>query len=699
MKYFFNLCLIVSFLQGCVNNIKTSLPTYNEITSSVLILEEDTMLVYITDFFPTMEKVDSITSSSLSIIPGVNPAEQFLAVSRESTLALNTIDFWNNGDKVSIIARKKNNLFNGKKLSIFTTAENEKSFEVTFTKQPDQLLIFWQNMELPLSLYTWEKGRLTVLVPAEAALLERSFIRVIAAAQGVISNDLLIPLHFDKVLNHIKELKRSDKEAQVLYSLMIDRFSNGDKNNDRPLNRLDVLPAVDFQGGDFQGIIDKIKSGFFNDLGINTIWMTPIAQNPETPWGYDEVVKTRFSAYHGYWPIHPTVLNEHFGTEDKLHELLDVAHTNDINVIVDYVANHLHKESPILKEHPDWATSMITDDGRPNVRLFDEYRLTTWFDTFLPTLDMEKREVREAMTDSAVYWLQKYDFDGFRHDAAKHIHESYWRLLTKKIRKNPKWNHLYQIGETYGSPSLIRSYVKTGQLDGQFDFNVYHSAVNVFGLAEGDMRELNDDLLCSLDSYGYHNLMGYISGNHDKPRFISVAGGAVSLKEDTKLAGRVRTITVGDSTSYDKLAALEAFMLTIPGVPCIYQGDEYGVPGANDPDNRRMMQFDGYCNRERAHLDKVKKLINLRRTSLPLIYGDVMPLYCDKDIIAFIRIYMGKIAIVACSRSNETKRVELSLPLAFKGNDLKNNFNCNFRTLGDSVSITLPAYGFEVLMN
>lgn len=112
------------------------------------------------------------------------------------------------------------------------------------------------------------------------------------------------------------------------------------------------------------------------------------------------------------------------------------------------------------------------------------------------------------MTDSAVYWLQKYDFDGFRHDAAKHIHESYWRLLTKKIRKNPKWNHLYQIGETYGSPSLIRSYVKTGQLDGQFDFNVYHSAVNVFGLAEGDMRELNDDLLCSLDSYGYHNLMG-----------------------------------------------------------------------------------------------------------------------------------------------------------------------------------------------
>ena len=154
-------------------------------------------------------------------------------------------------------------------------------------------------------------------------------------------------------------------------------------------------------------------------------------------------------------------------------------------------------------------------------------------------------------------------------------------------------------------------------LDGQFDFNVYHTAVKVFGLDGGDMRVLNTELYKSLDNYGYHNLMGYISGNHDKPRFISVAGGTVSLSEDTKAAGRKRKILVGDTVAYDKLALLEAFMLTIPGVPCIYQGDEYGVPGANDPDNRRMMQFDNYSVREQQHLDKVKKLIKLRRSSLP----------------------------------------------------------------------------------
>lgn len=702
MKHRINLCLIglaISLLYGCTDCTKVCLPPYNELASSVLILENDTMPVYVADFFPTMEQVDSITSSSLTIMSGVKPTEQFVVICQETTPALSTINFWNKGDKVSIIARRTNDLSKEEKINIFTTADHETSFEVAFTKQPDQLLIFWQNMELPLSSYTWENGKITIKVPAYAATLDRSFIRVIAAVSGTISNDLLIPLQSDKVLNNIKDIKRTDKEAQVLYSLMIDRFNNGDKSNDRPLNLPDVLPTVDFQGGDFQGIIDKIKSGFFRELGVNTIWMTPIAQNPETPWGYDEVVKTRFSAYHGYWPIHPTALNEHFGTEDKLHELLDIAHQNDMNVIVDYVANHLHKDSPILKEHPDWATPMTTADGRLNVRLFDEYRLTTWFDTFLPTLDMEKEAVREAMTDSAVYWLQKYDFDGFRHDAAKHIHESYWRLLTKKIRKNPQWNHIYQIGETYGSPSLIRSYVKAGQLDGQFDFNIYHSAVNTFGFAEGDMHNLNDNLLRSLDNYGYHNLMGYISGNHDKPRFISVAGGTVSLKENTKLAGRIRNITVGDSAAYDKLAVLEAFMLTIPGVPCIYQGDEYGVPGASDPDNRRMMQFDGYCECEQALLNKVKQLVNLRRSSLPLIYGDVIPLYCDKDVIAFARVYMGKTAVVACNRSNDPKNIEVSLPAALRANHLKNNFHCDFEVSKNTAKVTLPPYGFEVLLD
>lgn len=699
MRNLFSLCLVAFgiILYSSCSDTKKNIPEYNETVSSVLILESDTALVHVTDYFPTMDKVDSITSSSLEILPG-NTTDQFKIRCKSGSPALSTVEFWNKGENVSIIVIKKAKANGaGQGLRAFTSAQDTESFKVVYSALPDRVLVFWQNQEVPSSGYELKGQNLVVNIPWQAGSQRRSFMRVIASRQGEVSNDLLIPLEYDKVLSNISELDRTDKQAQVLYSLMIDRFNNGDTSNDQPLNRPDVLPTVDFQGGDIKGITDKIQSGFFTDLGINTIWMTPVTQNPDDPWGLDKDPYTKFSAYHGYWPTNPTVLNPRFGTEEQLKELLNEAHKRNMNVIVDYVANHLHQSSHILKEHPDWATPMYTSDGRLNVRLFDDERLTTWFDTFLPTLDLEKEEVREAMTDSALYWLRNYDFDGFRHDAAKHIHESYWRLLTKKIRKEPKWNHIYQIGETYGSVELVRSYVKSGMLDGQFDFNVYHTAVKTFGFEEGDMRVLFNELYKSLDNYGYHNLMGYISGNHDKPRFISVAGGTVSLSENTKAAGRKRKITVGDTIAYDKLTLLEAFMLTIPGVPCIYQGDEYGVPGANDPDNRRMMKFDKYSTKEQQHLYKVKALIKLRRSNLPLIYGDMLPLFCDKDVMAFARVYMGETLVVAYNRSGETKDVTISLPETLNLNGLNANFGSGYKADKNALSLTLAPYSFEIL--
>lgn len=697
MKNRFNFCQIVLgiiLLSACT---KENILKYNENIASVLILESDTSSIYITDCYPTMDRVDSITSSSLKIL-FQNTSEQFIIISETTTPILNTIEFWSGKERVSVMAIKKRGDDTPKKeLTAFSSSQVGTEFKTTFLVAPEQVMVFWQNVKMSSTDYELNGRELLVRVPREAGLMKRSYIRIIASEGEKISNDLLIPLEYKRVLSDISQLDRTDKQAQVLYSLMIDRFCNGDTSNDKPLNRPDVLPTVDFKGGDIKGITDKIQSGFFTDLGINTIWMTPVAQNPDDPWGLDKDPYTKFSAYHGYWPINPTVLNPHFGTEEQLKEMLEEAHKRNINVIVDYVANHLHQSSPILKEHPDWVTPMYTEDGRLNVRLFDDERLTTWFDTFLPTLDLEKEEVREAMTDSALYWIRHYDFDGFRHDAAKHIPESYWRLLTKKIRKERNWNHLYQIGETYGSVELVRSYVKSGMLDGQFDFNVYHTAVKVFGLDGGDMRVLNAELYKSLDNYGYHNLMGYISGNHDKPRFISVAGGTVSLSEDTKAAGRKRKILVGDTVAYDKLALLEAFMLTIPGVPCIYQGDEYGVPGANDPDNRRMMQFDNYSVREQQHLDKVKKLIKLRRSSLPLIYGDMLSLFCDKDVMAFARIYMGEIAIVAYNRSSQVREIKFTLPETLYSGNLHTNFGSDYSLDKNRFNLTLPPYGFEIL--
>jgi len=249
------------------------------------------------------------------------------------------------------------------------------------------------------------------------------------------------------------------------------------------------------------------------------------------------------------------------------------------------------------------------------------------------------------MTDSAAYWVTHYDLDGFRHDATKHIQQKFWRTLTTKIKKRTQ-HPIYQIGETYGSPELIRSYVNTGMLDGQFNFNLYDASVAVFAKKDEPVKRLADALAESLKYYGSHHLMGNITGNQDRARFISYASGDVRFDENAKKAGWTRNIQLTDSSAYYKLEMLHAFNLTTPGIPCIYYGDEYGMIGANDPDNRRMMQFDHYNQREKQLKNKVKELIQLRKNSMALLYGSTQIEVRDNTMIITRRYFDEKISII-----------------------------------------------------
>ena len=499
----------------------------------------------------------------------------------------------------------------------------------------------------------------------------RSFIRIYAADDQHRYNDVLIPLQDGKVITDAAQLTANDDQTQVLYSLMIDRFHNGNPGNDAPLNDPDVLPIVDYQGGDLAGITEKINCGFFDDLGITTIWVSPITQNPKDAWGhytfkhgnkYDPSKSfTKFSGYHGYWPIYNNMVDTRFGTDAELHAMLDAAHKHNLHVVLDYVANHLHINSPVIQQHPEWITDSILPDGRRNFELWDEARLTTWFDTHIPSLDLERPDVCEAMTDTALYWLEHFAFDGFRHDACKHIPEGYWRMLGHKIATRYPGRHIWMIGETYGSPSLIGMYVKSGMLNAQFDFNLYYGIrESVIGSSD-DMRGLERIVKESMAAYGAHHTMGNISGNHDQVRIASLAGGAIGPNEEQngKEAGWTRNVGIGDaSIAYKKALLQEVINFTIPGVPCIYQGDEYGEVGANDPDNRLMMRFDGLNADEQAMRAEVQKLIAMRRHSMPLLYGDLQTVSLTPDEWVYTRTYMGDSVTVRIDRKQMTYSIE-----------------------------------------
>ena len=536
------------------------------------------------------------------------------------------------------------------------------------------LVAYIQNIPIPQNYWDQQEDGTWTLHLSELEIqnpkfkmMGRSYLRVFAEDETYLYNDLLLPLQDGQIVTDAAQLNRHDQQAQVLYSVLIDRFYNGNETNDWKMNSPEVLDIVDYQGGDLAGITRKISEGYFDKLGVNTLWISPITQNPWEAWGcytfqngnkYDpSKTYTKFSGYHGYWPIYATQLDTRFGTPDELRSLLDSAHAHGINVVLDYVANHMHINSPTLQQHPDWHTDSILPDGRRNFELWDEARLTTWFDKHIPTLDLEREEVCEQMTDSALYWLENYDLDGYRHDACKHIPEGYWRMLGQKISKRWPNRPIWMIGETYGSPELIGSYVKPGMLNAQFDFNVYFTTREALCGQKG-LDEVMKNELTSLATYGAHHTMGNISGNHDQIRFASIAGGAIALDAYGKEEGWTQDIGIGDAeVAYKRALLLEVLNMTLPGVPCIYQGDEYGEVGGNDPDNRHMMRFETLNDAEKEMRNQVAELIHMRRNSMPLLYGDFIPVESTPEQIIYERIYMGQRVTVTINRKDLTYQI------------------------------------------
>lgn len=583
---------------------------------------------------------------------------------------------------------------NKEKLFITPLSFNNEIITIHATENLNYLVLL-DNQILDKKHISIQGNNLNITLPKELQKPPRNYLRVYGFNSKEFSNDVLIPLSKGKPILDSKELCRKDKHKMSIYSLMVDRFYDAKKSNNFPLNSKEVLPLNDYLGGDLVGITSKIKENYFSDLGTNTIWISPIIQNPLGTYGLFEEetiidgkkvkvpngIKSTFTGYHGYWPISSSKIDFRFGTEKDFTKLIKFAHKKDINILLDYVANHVHQEHPLLKKHPNWVTSNKTADGRDNIKLWDEYRLTTWFDPFIPSLDLENQEVTDVMTDSAVYWVKKFPLDGFRHDATKHIPNNFWRTLTKKMKEEiivGENRSLYQIGETYGGHDLIGSYINNGMLDAQFDFSVFESLRSALAKPDVPMTNLAIALNESLHYYGYHNLMGNITGNHDKERTISFMDGSFIEGEDPKLAGYKRKIENKDLKAFDKLAQMFAFNTFIPGIPVVYYGDEIGMPGGNDPDCRRMMIFNQLNQHQQKLKNTVKELLFIRNSNLALIYGDTKVIHTDEKSITILRTYFSNKALLVLNKSNTAKQIDQDL--------IKTNFTNSYKILNPNKS-------------
>jgi glycosidase len=500
-------------------------------------------------------------------------------------------------------------------------------------------------------------------------------------------------------------------EQGLLYFVFVDRFFDGDSSNNEPFGATAV--GGDYAGGDWAGVIEKLD--YLESLGVTALWLTAPLDNAEGPWGAD--CGTTVTGYHGYWPD-SFELEEHFGTEEELRALIEAAHQRQLRVLVDFVANHTHQDHPWVSEHPDWFNPEFIckeDEDNNGVLNWDQRPESCWFASYLPDLDYSQKDALVESVEQAVELAKSLEIDGFRVDAVKHMPTSLHADLSAAVEAEIEHRAVggtedfYLVGETFsGDRGLIASYTGEGLLDGQFDFPLYWAIVAAFardeiGLSNGDGSLLSVAQDSSAAFEG--RLMSTFLGNHDVWRFIAQANGEVSsLYGDGNCnpdnSPRSPDTSPESSLPYQRLMLAWTFLLSWPGLPLIYYGDEIGLPGYGDPDNRQQMRW-SLSSSEAMVLEHVQKL-GVARREHPALSGGTTTVWWEgeAELLAYARTNGEDAVLVLLNRSSNSQT--LSNSLAFAGlssgtyRDILSDEEVT--SSGDNLSIEIPAYGSRVLI-
>jgi neopullulanase len=461
--------------------------------------------------------------------------------------------------------------------------------------------------------------------------------------------------------------------ADVIYLIMPDRFSNGDTSNDRPAGAppaaTDRANPRAWHGGDFRGIINRLP--YLKELGVTTLWLTPWYDN----WnGLNECGKPWCpnTFYHGYHADDYYSVEDRFGDMATLRELVERAHALGLKVIQDQVANHVGSKHAWASGPPleNWFhgtrerhelnkfnnSALLTPYANPLER---RNTLDGWFSDELPDMNQDEPEVARYEIQNALWWVGMTGIDGIRQDTIQYMPRTFIRDLSRALhRQHPR---LWMVGEVFERDAAHTSFfigAHTGwdgintELDSVFDFALWQASCDVF-TDKRAVRHLRDQL--KYDAlYPDASRVTTLLGNHDTRRFVSLAGATL---EGARLH--------------------MAFTLSVRGVPQLYYGDEIAMPGGDDPDNRRdfpggfphdernAFEARGRMPTEQGMYEWTRDWLRLRREHAALRAGRLVDLLYTDDAYVFARRDERETLIIAFNRA-ATPAV-LSIPAATLG--------------------------------
>jgi len=461
----------------------------------------------------------------------------------------------------------------------------------------------------------------------------------------------------------------------VIYLIMPDRFANGDPLNDEPPEfpgSHDRSKPRAWHGGDLRGVQQHLD--YLKDLGVTTLWLTPIVKNGAT------------QDYHGYGAVDLYAVDPHLGTLADYQQLIQAAHKQHMKVLFDVVPNHVGPRHPWAAHPPmpDWfhgtperhlkAASPLKDSfyGLPEKKeitndafesLADPHtppqlrrNLTEgWFAGILPDLNTENPAVVEYLAQNSIWWAETAGLDGYRIDTFPYVSREFWEQWHTALRRI--YPRLSTIGEVFHPDPTVTSFYQGGrkgwdgidtQLTAPFDFPLYFTLRDILlrGAPVGKLANiLRQDSL-----YPHPEFLVPFFGNHDTTRIPGTPLG---------------------TTARLKLAF--GLILTVRGIPEIYYGDEIGMPGERDPDNRRDFPG-GWTEDSRNAFTKIGRapeqeemytyvsaLLGMRAQHPALRRGKLWSLASDDTTYVFVR-ETDEEKVVVAFHAGATAR-EIALPL------------------------------------
>jgi glycosidase len=448
----------------------------------------------------------------------------------------------------------------------------------------------------------------------------------------------------------------------VIYLIMPDRFDDGDPDNNFPKSgAYDRSAPRAYHGGDLRGIQQRLP--YLKDLGVTTIWITPIYQNDDRT-GRD---------YHGYGATDLYAVEKHLGTLADYRSLVKAAHEQRMKVVLDVVPNHVGPTNPWVDNPParHWfhgtrvkhldsrsPFALETDPHTPPLEWRDA--VEGWFANILPDMGTDDPVTAQYLRQNALWWAETGALDGFRIDTFPYVDRPFWRDFHADVHRT--YPRFRTVGEVFNPDPTVTAFFVGGKttegidtgLDTVFDFPSYAAVRNVI-LHDAPAAQLEDVLRHDWMFPHPENLVTFFD-NHDTKRFMGESG---ATKQKLKLAF--------------------SLLLTLRGIPEIYYGDEIGMPGGDDPDNRRDFPGgfpgdarnafvpSGRLPEEQEVFSYVQQLLRLRHDHEALRQGKQWYLASGQDFFAYSRIAGDDRLMMILNNADHPAHIQLDLtktPLA-----------------------------------